>query len=219
MKPDYENMYAVKRTFLPPDAAPAVDIGSYTKYVTSLEKQIDTSVLSIDTLEAVLGVAVAAGNLIDLFKKTIVYGRTDLKNDMLAANTDLRRANIVLDDALVLNGKSRDMPKNAKLSLDLRLLHAAIGAFGEWAEVLNAFRTSINSRLPLDKTNVIEELGDAGYYDAAAHDAIGVAKHVTMGRNKAKLDIRFPEGAFSADRVNNRDLAAERTALEGVSPL
>lgn len=215
MKKDYDNLYAVRHTH---SAGTPVDFDRYTQYVSKLSKQIDSKVVNLDTLEAMLGVAEATGNLLDLYKKTIVYGRADLKTAMLAANTELRRANIVLDDALCLNGNSRDMPQGNKKRLNLRLLHAAIGAFGEWAEILSAIRKSIQTG-NLDEVNVVEELGDAGYYDADAHTAIGVPKHISMGRNTAKLDIRFPEGSFSAERVNNRDLAGERRALEGAAPL
>jgi hypothetical protein len=215
---DYDNLYAVKHLFLPPGTAPAVDFGNYTAYVSSLSKQIDPDTVSLDTLEAMLALAEATGNLLDLYKKTIVYGRKDLKTAMLAANTELRRANIVLDDALCLDGESRGMPEGNKAKLNFELLHAAIGAFGEWAEVLSALRRSVNTG-KLDVINVIEEIGDASYYDAAAHVALKVPKHTTMGRNKAKLDIRFPEGKFTQERVNRRDLGAERVALEGASPL
>ncbi len=209
---DYDNLYAVKHSH---SAGTPIDFDAYTKYVTKLASNIDGAVVAPETLDAILMMAVAAGDIIDLYKKQIVYDRGDLRKSLLDAIMKLRSACITLDD--VVFNEVKFQPDARVKALNLPLLHAALGAFGEWAEILAAIRGHFHTGA-MDDTNVIEELGDAGYYDAAAHDAVGIPKHVTMGRNSAKLDVRFG-GAFSFEKVNNRNLAAERLALEGTSPL
>lgn len=211
MKKDYDGMYAVRMGYNP--SIVNTDFERYTKYVTSLEKQIDPDTVDAGLLAGFLGVAVASGDLLDLYKKQIVYGQPGLKQRMLEANTKLRQADIVLDDAIVTSHMMA--PTKLKHPINLRLLHAAIGLFGEAAEILRAIQLQAQTGV-IDQANVTEELGDVAYYFAAAHDSMGLTPYFTMGRNSAKLDVRFG-GAFSLEKVTNRDLGAEREALEGVT--
>jgi hypothetical protein len=67
----------------------------------------------------------------------------------------------------------------------------------------------------LDATNYVEELGDLNVYAAFARDELGVTQGDVNARVAAKLQKRYSKGTFSAEQANNRDLAAERDALEG----
>ena len=76
------------------------------------------------------------------------------------------------------------------------LLHAAIGLAGEAGELLDTVRKHVFDGQPLDRENVIEELGDLCFYLEAACQAIGVTREEIEELNTAKLSKRY-EGGYS----------------------
>jgi hypothetical protein len=61
---------------------------------------------------------------------------------------------------------------------------------------------------------MFEENGDLSWYQALGLAAIKRSMGECLERNVAKLKVRFGD-RFDADRAINRDLAAERKAIEG----
>lgn len=197
-----------------------LDFDRYTAYVKGLEGFINPDTVDVQELDAILQVIEVAAEIADLYKKKIVYGRKDMRMPLLAASIALRRAQQRMDEVVYVTGRgivAEEAPIGNKDKLHWRLLHAAIGAFGEWGEILHAIRKSITTGT-LDMVNIKEELGDAGFYDAAAHDSAGIEKHESMDSNKAKLDVRFGGGKSFHQAVNFRNLVEERKALEGEAP-
>lgn len=93
------------------------------------------------------------------------------------------------------------------------LLHAALGLATEAGELLEAvLPLADGGPVELDRTNLIEEFGDAEWYLALGRRAVGVTQAEVQTANLAKLRARFPD-RFDADRAKVRDLAAERRAL------
>ena len=97
--------------------------------------------------------------------------------------------------------------------VETNVIHGAIGMATEAGELLDAVKKALFYNKPLDKTNLIEECGDILWYMAAVLKECGVTVDDCMERNIAKLEKRFPE-KFTEDKAENRDLAAERAALE-----
>lgn len=95
-----------------------------------------------------------------------------------------------------------------------RLLHASIGITTESGELADTLKKHIFYGKPLDTVNAIEEVGDLLWYAALACEALGTTLEDAMERNIAKLKARYPE-KFEAQRAIERDLTAERAALEG----
>lgn len=95
-----------------------------------------------------------------------------------------------------------------------RILHAALGISTEAGELLDAVKKSLFYGKPLDRTNLIEELGDLEWYMAVLRDELGVTQEQVQAVNLAKLQIRYPE-RFTSEAATVRDLEAEREALEG----
>jgi NTP pyrophosphatase (non-canonical NTP hydrolase) len=95
-----------------------------------------------------------------------------------------------------------------------RLLHAALGACTETGELQDMIKKHLIYDRPLDKVNVLEECGDAIWYLSLALSACGYTMSECMERNLDKLRKRFPD-KFTTERANERDLDAERAALEG----
>lgn len=99
----------------------------------------------------------------------------------------------------------------------VRLEHARDGfatETGEFADVLKKYKFYGK---PLDKPNLIEELGDLMWYIAIACDALGTTIEEVQAINIAKLKSRYAE-KFTEHAAINRDLDAERAILEQDNP-
>ena len=95
-----------------------------------------------------------------------------------------------------------------------RLLHATLGLMSEVGEIADALKKRLIYGKELDLVNLVEEVGDESWYQALLLDAIGSTFEASWERNIAKLRKRFPD-KFEASRALDRDLIAERHALEG----
>ncbi len=94
-----------------------------------------------------------------------------------------------------------------------QIMHAAMGMVTEAGEFIDAMKKLTIYGKPLDRTNLVEELGDVMWYVALACRTLNVSLEEVMDRNIAKLRARFPE-KFTSEQALVRDLDAEREALE-----
>lgn len=95
----------------------------------------------------------------------------------------------------------------------VRLLHVAMGLATEAGEFVDALKRHIFYGTPVDKINLIEELGDTSWYQRIGCSELDVAFMTMLSKNVDKLRKRFPE-KFTEDKAVKRDWAAERRALE-----
>jgi NTP pyrophosphatase (non-canonical NTP hydrolase) len=95
-----------------------------------------------------------------------------------------------------------------------KLLHAVLGLVSEVGEIADALKKHLIYGKPLDLVNLVEEAGDVDWYKALLLDAIGSDIETAWERNIAKLEKRYG-GEFTPEKALNRDLPAERAALEG----
>lgn len=93
----------------------------------------------------------------------------------------------------------------------LRAEHAAFGLVTEAGEILDVFKKFKFYGKPIDRVNLIEELGDVMWYCAIMADSLGI--NFVWYTNIAKLKKRFPD-KFTSEKALNRDLLAERQVLE-----
>lgn len=84
----------------------------------------------------------------------------------------------------------------------LHLAHMAIGVSTEAGEILDCVKKNLCYNKPLDKVNLIEELGDMEFYLEALRQAIGVSREEILQANIEKLDKRY------ADRFTNAEAEA-----------
>ena len=96
---------------------------------------------------------------------------------------------------------------------NIRLLHAAIGLCTEVGEFQDALKKAIFYGKELDRTNLVEELGDIMWYIAIASDELGITLEDVMAKNAEKLAARY-KGGFTEEQALNRDLDEEREILE-----
>jgi len=83
------------------------------------------------------------------------------------------------------------------------LLHASIGLAGEAGELLDVVRKHVFDGQPLDRENVIEELGDLCFYLEAACQSIATKREGIEGLNMAKLTQRYKDG-YSDQQAQGR---------------
>ncbi len=95
-----------------------------------------------------------------------------------------------------------------------RLIHATLGMASEVGELADALKKHIIYGQALDEINVLEESSDLTWYVALGLSAIKRSMGEALEKNIAKLRARYGD-AFDASKALNRDLAAERKALEG----
>lgn len=95
----------------------------------------------------------------------------------------------------------------------LDLLHGVMGISTEAGEIMDNLKKCLFYGKPIDRVNLIEELGDLMWYIAIMCDSIDIELETVMNHNIAKLRKRYPE-KFSEDKALNRDLGAERKILE-----
>jgi NTP pyrophosphatase (non-canonical NTP hydrolase) len=83
------------------------------------------------------------------------------------------------------------------------LLHMAVGVSGEAGELLDAIKKHAVYRKPIDRENVVEELGDLEFYMAGLRLALGITRSETLQQNVSKLSVRYAAG-YSNDAAQQR---------------
>ena len=80
---------------------------------------------------------------------------------------------------------------DAMTPLDAHLIHMVLGISGEAGELLDAVKKATIYRKPLDRANVIEELGDLEFYMEGLRAALDISREDTLDHNIKKLSIRY----------------------------
>lgn len=159
---------------------------------------------------AVLRAFVAASELLDMYKKNIYYKKPINEDKWYTARDELQTAlrELTRGTYLPLTATDRDT-----VNIDPRVLHSIIGIATESGELVDAVVKHLEYDKPLDRTNVLEEIGDLNWYQAIAVDSLNADWEQIQETNIAKLKARYPE-KFTSENAINRDLEAERKILE-----
>lgn len=94
---------------------------------------------------------------------------------------------------------------------DAHQLHMAIGICGEAGELMDAIKKAAIYRKPIDRANVVEELGDMEFYMEGLRQGLGITREETIAGNISKLSARYAAGTYS-------DKAAQQRADKAVAP-
>lgn len=95
----------------------------------------------------------------------------------------------------------------------VRLLHVILGISSELSEFAEEFFNAFQQNRDPDRTNMLEELGDFGWYGNVGADVFSSSLVDIAFANVKKLMARH-SGKFSQERVVNRDLQNEHQVLE-----
>lgn len=71
------------------------------------------------------------------------------------------------------------------------LNHAAMGVAGEAGELIDAIKKHTVYGKPLDRENIIEELGDLRFYIQAMQNVLGITESEVLQANANKLAKRY----------------------------
>lgn len=77
------------------------------------------------------------------------------------------------------------------------MMHAAIGIAGEGGELLDACKKHWVYGKPIDRVNVIEELGDTLFYVQAMANKLGISIDDILRHNVLKLRARYGGTKYS----------------------
>lgn len=150
----------------------------------------------------------AASTLTDLdkVKKALFYGKP---YEALYASIDQCGSAVEdLDDLPIA------VAPHGPVSDGIKIIHGIIGSATEAGEKLEALIKVLTTGEPLDLVNLLEEIGDGFWYDAAVCRVAGTDFSAVQATNIAKLEKRFPDG-FTSYHAENRNLEGEREVLEG----
>lgn len=164
---------------------------------------------------ATLEVLVAAGGLADLLKRQIFYRREATFEMFASCIENIREAISLLEGSISVSVNQNDpLPFNAKL------LHGTVGTISEEAEMLSSMLDVASDGRKIDEVNLIEEAGDALWYQAeklaGVEQISGVGIAGVCAANIAKLAVRHGD-KFNGQSAIERDLISERAAVRGRS--
>lgn len=119
-----------------------------------------------------------------------------------------------------MNDKEYTVAAKRTLSLEYNIdevgdvvLHSVLGVSSEAGELLDPIKKALFYGRPIDKVNLVEEIGDIMWYLAILADEIGVSLEDAKRINIAKLKKRYGD-KFTTDAAIVRDLDTERALLE-----
>jgi NTP pyrophosphatase (non-canonical NTP hydrolase) len=84
------------------------------------------------------------------------------------------------------------------------IVHMVLGVSGEAGELLDAIKKAAIYNKPLDRENVVEELGDLEFYMEGLRQGLGITREETITANKKKLSIRYAGGKYSDKAAQER---------------
>ena len=93
---------------------------------------------------------------------------------------------------------------NSMTGEDAHTLHMAVGISGESGELLDAIKKAVIYRKPLDRENVIEELGDIEFYLEGLRQSLNITREQTLNANIAKLGVRYKGHKYSDSQAQDR---------------
>lgn len=77
------------------------------------------------------------------------------------------------------------------------LLHMVLGIAGEVGELVDAVKKHIIYERPMDRANVIEELGDLEFYLEGLRQGLSLSRDMILLHNHRKLSARYSSGTYS----------------------
>lgn len=83
-------------------------------------------------------------------------------------------------------------------------LHMAVGISGEAGELLDAIKKYVVYEKPLDRDNVVEELGDLEFYMEGLRASLGITRQETLEHCQRKLAKRYSAGSYSNQAAKDR---------------
>lgn len=172
--------------------------------LTNLRSELAKSIDQIDTIGQRL--TLPPQSTVERILEEIEYVRERARGSKVMLISDEQNY-----DAFVQSRKAQ--PNLLPSQTDTDLLHGVIGIVTEAGELLDALKKQHFYGRELNRTNVIEELGDLEFYLSLCRNTLGVSRKEVIEANVRKLELRYKE-RFTREESENRDLKAEAEAIE-----
>lgn len=114
------------------------------------------------------------------------------------------KQNINYSDMVSQLAKRGETIANEITGADAHLLHMSVGVSGEAGELLDAVKKSVIYRKPIDRDNVVEELGDLEFYMEGLRQGLGITRQETLQANIDKLGDRYEGHQYSDQQAQDR---------------
>lgn len=177
-----------------------MNLDQYVKDAVRTESRIEkVTVQHPEIFLFALRTFIAAGNVLDCFKKNVFYGK-DTEDQMFQWIQAIRYYQYELQKI------------DPELDIDPRLFHSLVGIATEATELMEALDKIINHK-DFDQVNILEEFGDVNWYEAIGIDVLNGSFENILDTNIEKLRKRFPE-KFTSKEAIERNVEEERNTLE-----
>lgn len=100
--------------------------------------------------------------------------------------------------------KPGDTIKSELTADDCHLLHMGVGICGEAGELLDAIKKPTVYRKPIDRENIVEELGDLEFYLEGLRQGLGITREECIEANIKKLSKRYEGFVYSDTAAQER---------------
>lgn len=84
------------------------------------------------------------------------------------------------------------------------LLHMLLGITGEVGELVDGLKKAIIYEQPLDRSNIVEELGDIEFYLEGLRQGLRITREETLTGNMAKLSKRYANLKYTNEQAKLR---------------
>lgn len=84
------------------------------------------------------------------------------------------------------------------------MIHAVMGISGEAGELLDAVKKAAIYRKPINRENIVEELGDLEFYMEALRSELRITREETLKANMVKLAVRYNQYRYSDQAAIDR---------------
>ena len=88
---------------------------------------------------------------------------------------------------------------------DCNLLHMTIGVSGEAGELLDAVKKAVIYRKPIDRENIVEELGDIEFFLEGIRQELKITREECLEGNINKLRARYDKLTYSNEAAQTRN--------------
>jgi NTP pyrophosphatase (non-canonical NTP hydrolase) len=188
-----------------------MDFEQFTKEVLKIKSPVTGLNVPIGSVIDSLKLVNLSGEIVDQFKK-----QTFLKRLIDVTYFDTI-CSLIKEKAYDLFRQRGDLglPTIAvDLKVNIDLVHGILGIITESAELADILVGGLLRGLrEKDTAHLKEELGDLLHYIALVLHGCGFELEDVLDTNIAKLSVRYKDG-FSFEKANNRDLEAEKQAME-----
>lgn len=195
-----------------------LNVTAFTRDCLRTENPVKPTITDPQALQNALNVLTQAGKFADQIRKLVIYESDKVDIDTLVGAVDaIHEATDKFEKALY-----REVPEDyhgEEVLVNRRLLHAALGAFGEQGEKLELLNQQIANKGELDGPKYILEAGDADWFNTLEKDELRAVTGFSFGAIWtaviAKLRARLP-GKFTNEQfLENRNEKAEESAAFG----